>query len=178
LKSYNLILFFFILLFSISCNKGTVTPESFKPYDGPIATFQNVKMYYSDSALVKVEMKAETQNEYENGDRIFPKGIDLQFFDADGSVNSTLTSNHAKLDKKTGIYTVKGNVIIIGIKEYKKVNTEELLWNPATKRVFTDKFVRIETKEEILTGNGLNASQDFKSYKIINPTGVFSVKEN
>lgn len=172
---------FFLIFFSlvtISCKKGNVTPENFKPYNGPVATFQNVRMLYSDSAIVKVEMNSPLQNEFENKDRIFPKGISLKFFEKDGSTNATLTSEHAKLDGKTGIYTVKGNVIIIGVKEYKKVNTEELLWNPSTKRVYTDKFVRIETKEEILTGNGLEASQDFKFYKIINPTGVFSVKEN
>lgn len=134
-------------------------------------------MLYSDSAVVKVEMKSPLQNEYENGDRIFPKGIELIFFDTDGLVNSTLTANHAKLDKKTGLYIVRGNVIITGVKEYKKMNTEELYWNPATKRVYTDKFVRIETKEEILTGNGLDAAQDFKAYKILYPTGVFSVNQ-
>ncbi len=174
---FSIFLFSFLVFCQFSCKKASRTPQDFKPYDGPIAQFEKVKMFYSDSAVVKVEMHAPLQNEFENGDRIFPKGIDLTFFDTDGLVNSTLTAHYARLDKLTGIYTVRGNVIIIGVKEYKKMNTEELYWNPATKRVYTDKFVRIETKEEILTGNGLDASQDFTSYKILYPTGVFSINQ-
>lgn len=174
----------FFLIFTLSqsliytaCKKQVHDAEVFKPYSGPLAVMEKVHMLYSDSAIVKVELNADKQEEYFNGDRVFPEGMYLQFFDNDGTVNATLTSNQAKYTKQTGIYTVWGNVIITGVKEYKKINTEELNWNPATRKVYTEKFVRIETREEILTGNGLDATQDFKYYKILNPTGVFSVKQ-
>ncbi len=177
MKSAHFFHSLFILSALVACEKATHTAGDFKPYDGPIAMLEKVNLYYSDSARVKVKMKAPVENEYLNGNRIFPKGIDLTFFDILGDTNAILTSNYAIFDKNTGIYTVRGNVVIIGIKEYKKINTEELFWNPTTKQVYTEKFVRIETKEEILTGNGLTASQDFKTYRITKPTGIFSVKE-
>lgn len=173
----TLVLVVFLFIYLLGCKKATHTAQDFKPYDGPVATFEKVRMYFSDSAIVKVKMQANVQDEYSNGDRLFPKGIILDFYDNDGTINSTLTADKAKYEKKTGIYTVMGNVVITGVKEYKKLNTEELYWNPATKKVYTDKFVRIETQTEILTGNGLDATQDFKNYKIRNPAGVFSVNE-
>ena len=160
-----------------SCNRKDKNPKDVKPYNGPTAVMNEVNMLFSDSAIVKVQLIAPVQNEYLNGNRTFPKGVLIYFYDNDGTLNSSLSGNQGKFDKEKNLYTVKGDVIITGIKEYKKLNTEELHWNPITKKVFTDKFVRIETKEEILTGNGLDASQDFKQYAIRNVTGIFAVKD-
>ena len=167
----------FISFFIFSCQKENKVVKNQKPYTGPLAQLYNINTLFSDSALVKVQLIAPVQNEYINGDRIFPKGLLLYFFDKTGNTNSSLKANHGKVEKSTGIYTATGNVVINDLKEGKKMNTELLNWNPTTKKVYTDKFVRIETKEEILTGNGLEATQDFKYYKILNPTGVFSVKQ-
>ena len=57
------------------------------------------------------------------------------------------------------------------------LNTEELHWNTSKGDVFTDKFVRIETEDQILTGVGLTAKQDFSRYVIKNPQGIFNLDE-
>jgi len=169
-----------LLVFSVvffSCTQATKKPTDFKPYDGPVMQMNDVNTLFSDSAKVKVQMLAPLQNEFLNGDREFPNGFVLYFYDAKGDTNSTMTANHGKLVKLTGIYTATGNVIIRNTKEGKRMNTELLNWNPGTQKVYTEKFVRIQTKTEILTGNGLDANQDFKYYKIRNPEGVFSVNQ-
>jgi LPS export ABC transporter protein LptC len=144
-------------------------------YTGPILEMNDVNTFYSDSAKLKVNIRAPKQLEFENGDRHFPKGIDIDFYDETGKISSNLKANSAKYFKNTGIYTAIGNVRINSLIKKEKLNSEELNWNPSTHKVYTEKFVRIETQEEILTGNGLDADQDFKKYKIINPTGIFAV---
>jgi hypothetical protein len=57
------------------------------------------------------------------------------------------------------------------------MNTEELNWVPAKQKIFTDKFVTIQTKEEVLKGQGLEAKQDFSSYRILKPTGTFPITQ-
>ena len=57
------------------------------------------------------------------------------------------------------------------------LHTEQLYWNPKDGKVFTDKFVRIENGDEILTGIGLTANQDFSSYVIKEPQGTFILEE-
>jgi hypothetical protein len=57
------------------------------------------------------------------------------------------------------------------------LSTEELNWDPQKQIVFTDKFVVIETPTEILKGEGLEANQNFTKYKILKPTGVFSIND-
>jgi LPS export ABC transporter protein LptC len=145
-------------------------------YQGPILAMDSIHTLYSDSAKLKVQIQAPQQLEFENGDRTFPKGIDIDFYDEKGRISSHLKSNQAKYDKKTGRYTAIGNVRIVSLEKQEKLNTELLNWDPNTQKVFTDQFVRIETKEEILTGNGLEADQGFKKYKILKPAGVFAVQ--
>lgn len=170
----------FFLLFSafltLSCQKKTEVVFE-KPYTGPMMTAHNIETLYSDSAKVKVKLNAPLQYEYSTGDRKFPNGIKIQFYKANGEINSVLTANKGYYYKQTDNYKVTGNVVIENNVENKKLNSEELLWEPSLKRVSTDKFVRIQTPTEILTGVGMTASQDFKFYKILKPTGVFSVKQ-
>lgn len=169
-----LVLILFILFWSCKTDEKI---KNLKKYDGPLIQATDVVTYFSDSALLKVELNAPLQYEYDNGDRVFPKGFVIYFLEKDGHVSSSLKGNHGKYYKSTGIYTATGNVIINDTIAQKKMNTEKLHWNPITKKVYTDQFVRIETQSEILTGNGLEASQDFSYYKIIKPTGIFSINQ-
>ena len=50
------------------------------------------------------------------------------------------------------LYKVTGNVIITNHAKNEVMKTEELFWKPDEQRLYTDKFVRIETPKEILEG--------------------------
>ena len=67
-------------------------------------------------------------------------------------------------------------MVVKNLQKKETLNTEELHWDRTKQEVFTDKFVRIETPTEILTGQGLRANQDFSRYRILKPTGIFTVK--
>ncbi len=161
-----------ITLFFASCEDNEDKQIS-KPYDGPLIKLTNIETLYSDSAVLKVKLMAKEQWEYANGDRLFPKGINIVFHQ-NGVPTSTLVADKGKYIKTTDTYNVTGHVVIKGINENKKMTSEELNWNPLTKKVTTTKFVKIETPKEELWGNGLEATQDFKHYKIINPKGFLA----
>ena len=156
------------------CEEPKKPEAKLKIYGGPIMTAKNIATVYSDSGKTKLIISGPLQLQYNDGDREFPKGIRVDFFDSDGDSNAVLTANYARFDKATDIHLALGNVIIFNKKERRKLNTEELRWNRSTRKVYTDKFVRIETPTEILTGHGLTANQDFSWYRITKPTGVFS----
>ena len=44
-------------------------------------------------------------------------------------------------------------------------------------RVWTDRFIKISTKDEIIYGEGFEANQDFTSYEIKQITGTIKVQE-
>jgi len=163
-----------LLAIAISCKNKTVDPAAITTYAGPVATVYDVKTDYSDSAKTKVVMQAPLQLEFQDGDREFPKGIQVDFYDPTGKNTSRLTSRYARYEKTYDIYIAKDSVVILDLVEAKKLNTEELRWSRPKRKVYTDKFVRIQTKQELLTGVGLEAAQDFSWYKILKPSGNFA----
>jgi lipopolysaccharide export system protein LptC len=68
-------------------------------------------------------------------------------------------------------------VKINNIKKNEKLNTEELFWDASADRIWTKKFVRIETEDQILTGTGLESAQKFSEYELLKPSGFFELNE-
>jgi len=135
---------------------------------------KNIHTIFSDSARPKIDLAAPVQEEYISGNRTFPKGIAIWFYNDKGQKETRLTANRAYYDKATEIYTGRGNVIVENMTKNERLKTEELKWSRFDRRVYTDKFVRIETKEETLLGQGLTAAQDFSTYKILKPKGTLA----
>lgn len=59
-----------------------------------------------------------------------------------------------------------------------KLNTEHLIWNERTKKIYSDDFVKITTPDEIIFGNGFEADQDFSRYKIMKIKGTINLKKS
>jgi LPS export ABC transporter protein LptC len=146
-------------------------------YKGPLREFENIETYYSEHERVKMKMMADLVYEFENGDREFPKGIYLEVFDETGKLTSTLRANHAFYFKAEDKWRGRGKVEVKNVEKGEQLNTEELFWKPSEERIFTDKFVTIRQKEDVIYGQGLEAKQDMSDYTILKPEGEFSIQE-
>jgi len=113
----------------------------------------------------------------QNGDQDFPQGIYLEFYDAFGNITSTLQANDAYQFKDENKWRGRGNVIIKNIEKNQQLNTEELFWQPNTKKIYTDKFVTIKTDDETIRGYGMEALQDLSDYKILNTSGILKADD-
>ncbi|SMG43258.1 LPS export ABC transporter protein LptC [Marivirga sericea] len=168
---------FVFILFIVACSSGLEENKTFEKYTGPIMEADTVKILYSDSAKVRVIVNASKQYEFENGDREFPNDIFIEFYEPDGTMSSTLEANSAYFTKETNVYKAEGNVEVIGYIDPKKLNSEELYWEPTKEEIYTDTFVRIQSEDQISTGTGLRAKQDFSSYRILKPSGTIYLDE-
>lgn len=179
MKQYSIHVFGF-LLFCISlgaCEDTLEQSKKIQPYEGPVSTIFEVETLFSDSAKLKIKLNAPLQLEYQNEDRSFPKGVMINFYNAKGQNHAQLTANKGRFIKKENRYEATGNVVVKNLLKKEQLNTEKLNWTPANQTIFTDEFVTITTKKEILKGNGLEARQDFSQYKILKPTGEFVIKQ-
>jgi LPS export ABC transporter protein LptC len=167
-----------ILIFIQSCSSGLESNQKFEEYTGPIMEADTVEIIYSDSAVVRVIVKASKQFEFENGDREFPNDIFIEFYETDGTLSSTLEANSAYYTKEKDLYKAEGDVEVIGYIDSRKMNSEELYWEPQKEEIYTDKFVRIQSQDQISTGTGLVAKQDFSSYRILKPSGTIYLEED
>jgi len=146
-------------------------------YEGPIMEVKDVVTLYSDSAKVRIRLEAQTQLEFESGDRKFPDGVYIEFFEKDGTKSSTLKADRGEKIAKDNLYKAEGNVVVISLLDGDELNTEELYWSPVREEIFTDKFVTIRSEGEIHTGEGMTAAQDFSTYSITKPTGTLTIDD-
>jgi LPS export ABC transporter protein LptC len=167
--------FYPMLSIFISCG----IKENAKPlvYEGPLTEGEEIEMLYTEQDFIKLKMKARKVKDLQNGDREFPEGIYIEFFDESGKLTSTLQANQAYYFKQESKWRGRGKVEVRNIEKNERLNTEELFWKPETKKIFTDKFVTIKLQTEILYGTGLDAAQDLSTYTIAHPEGEFDVKE-
>ena len=78
--------------------------------------------------------------------------------------------------KKKELWELRGNVHIqnqLG----DKFDTELLFWDQSKERIYSDKYIKIEQEDKILTGYGFDSNQEMTEYEIFTPTGIFTVED-
>ena len=135
---------------------------------------------YSDSGRVMVELKSKELSRFEGKAMKYDEyryGLNVRFFGGYGSVTATLRCSYARFLIEKELWEIKSDVEINNISRNEKINTEMLYWDMNRELVYSDKFVRITTEDEILTGEGFESNQDFSEWKILNPAGIISIKD-
>lgn len=169
-------LFFIVLVFTL----GSCTKTEFKEpleYTGPAREAENIELFNSENERVKSKLTAPLFYEFENGDKEFPKGVNIENYNEAGRLESTLRANYARYFKKENHYRGEGNVELKNMETNEQLNTEELFFNPVTDKIYTTKFVTIKTEGDVIYGTGLDAKRDLSDYVITSPTGTIGVKE-
>jgi LPS export ABC transporter protein LptC len=157
-----------ILLFTGCENDPADIKAFFEKMDTSVETAKEVEILYSDSAVIRVKILAPTMLRYldtQEPYQEFPDGVHVEFFDAAQRVSSTLTSNYAIRYERESKIVVQDSVVWQSVAG-EKLESEELVWDEKTQKVFTNKFVVITRPDEIIYGHGFEANQDFSYSKI------------
>jgi LPS export ABC transporter protein LptC len=149
-------------------------------YSGPLIETTNVETLVSDSARLQLRLTAPLEQQYENGDMVYRKSVKVQVYDKPGTmVVNTLDAKFGKLDKNKQLYTMRGDVRVANVPQQQTLRTEELFYDKLKRKIYTDTKmkVRVQTPTEVLLGEGLEANEDFSWYRILNPTGTFTLDQ-
>ena len=134
-------------------------------------------MLFSEKEKITIKIEAKRVGEFQNGDRQFPEGVFIEFYNEQGAITSTLSANSAFFYKADNKWKGLGNVEVKNIEKGEQLNTEELFWFPAKKDISTDKFLTIRTIDRVIFGTGLDAKQDMSTYRIQDVQGEFPIDE-
>ena len=146
----------------------------------PTFSVYGFETVYSDSGRMMVELKSKELSRFEGESMKYDEyryGLNVRFFDDDGEVSATLRCSYARFLIDKELWELKSDVEINNISRNEKINTELLYWDMNKELVYSDKYVRITTEEEILTGDGFESNQDFSEWKILKPSGIISIKD-
>jgi len=160
-----------VILFCFACSyeqdKTVKTTESRKERT-PVQESWNSDYTVTDNGLLKAIMHAKRTRKYSDQKETIMDTLKVDFYDELGVKTTTLTSFYGRIDDQNKNMFARDSVVAVN-DNGTILETEELHWNNTTKKITTDKFVTITTKDEIIQGYGLESDQTLKNYKIFEP---------
>jgi LPS export ABC transporter protein LptC len=169
------ILFGMAMLFS--CKPDLKTIENLTRVDeGPVESTENIEIIYSEGAHIRMIMTAPRMDRYlgEKNYMEMPLGLHVQFFDTLMNVTSSMSANYAiRYDEDERIEAKNDVVVVNELNE--RLNTEHLVWDQEKETIFSDKFVKITTADEVLYGDGFESDERFNQWTILQPRGTFTI---
>ena len=179
------VIFFFLsmcFLFMQSCTNDMKEVMNLpKLQKRPSQIGDSVTMLYTDSALLKVVVKANRMlvfdREVTEPFTVLTNGLFITFYDDEEKISSTLKARYGVRFDHSKRMEAKYGVEVVN-KDGNKLETEKLVWDEPKKLIYTDAHVKITTDKEIITGKGLESNQDFTKYSLKEITGIIKMKNN
>ncbi len=178
---YNLLLFvavgFFIIMLA-SCGNSEKELNEYNSKSLGIEEITNADINYTLGGNAKAKLRSPLMLRVQDASAYveFPKKLHVDFFSETGSVDSRLDALYGKYYEMESKVFLKDSVKVINVLG-DTLYCNELWWDRSRKgnEFYTDKPVRIRRKLQIIDGIGMDASQDFKAWHIINPVGIINV---
>lgn len=145
----------------------------------PMLTADTVTTLISDSGVTRYRIKTPKWEVYDKAEPPyweFTKGIFLERFNEELETESSLVADYAHYNEDAQIWHLTGNVHAVNL-EGEQFDTPELYWNQKTEKVYSDSSIVITKQTSIIKGVGFRSNQEMTKYTILNPTGVFPIKD-
>lgn len=168
-----------VALFNIACEADLdKAKELANTDDANVDIATNVRLKYKEEGRLVVVISApELRRYFRNSDKLeFSKGFLLEFYN-DGIVTCTIAAGYGMRDENFKQMNASKGVKIIN-RSGEKVDTEEMIWDEARKRITADGKVVITTPHDKITGFGLVSNETFSEYTLKKIVGVVSVEDN
>ncbi len=147
----------------------------------PSQVGDSITLLYTDSAQLKIMLKANRMLIFDKNVsepfKVLPKGVFVTFFDENEKVSATLRANYGVEYGLSKRMEAKYAVEVLN-RDGVKLETEKLIWDERSHKIYTDAFVKITNNKEIIMGNGMVSNQDFTKYELKQVTGIIQLKND
>ncbi|MBC8266009.1 MAG: LPS export ABC transporter periplasmic protein LptC [Flavobacteriales bacterium] len=179
LTSKSIFICFYAFLF-FSCSNDTKIVKTFVSNEKvPSETLKQAELTYTEKGKVKVKIIAQKIERFTKPSPTinFSQGLVVYFYNDSAMLTSTLTAQQAIIDDEKQQMIAEINVELINQKQ-EKLNTEKLIWDEKSNLIYTEKSVKITSKNEIIFGDGFESTPDFSTYKITNVRGNINIRDD
>lgn len=168
-----------LMVVLFSCKPDLETIETITKVDNqPIESGYDLEILYSSNAEVQMIMTAPQMDKYATEEPYMelPKGFVMTFYDSLMRETSRISANYAIQHEKDELIDARNDVVVENMETQEKLNSEQLIWDRKNEIIYTEKFVKITTGDEVLFGDGFESDDRFTSWRIKNPRGTFYVE--
>ena len=179
-RSFSLIAAFLTVgMLVLSCeNKIRVIPKS-DLLTLPSQTVKSFETVLYDSGRIQMILYSPLVERY---DKVGPpysefrSGIKVDLYNGQKNPVAKVTSKYAKYTNTDNLWELRDSVVVIN-ENNEKLETEILFWNQEKDLIYTDRFVKMTSEDQIMQGIGFESDSHLNKQKIKNPTAVITLKE-
>jgi LPS export ABC transporter protein LptC len=136
---------------------------------------ENVVIISTENDLVLWRLYAAEIRRYYDSNKTFADSVYVEMYNEDGSISSTLRSDHGEVDETTNIMIGTGNVVVES--ENGILKTPYLIWDQNTDQVQAKEHVTLIREENILYGDELWSDMTLHSVEITNVRAEGEISE-
>lgn len=177
-KYIYITIFFYSIL--VSCENDLKVIDKIASQADPLSEVgKNVEIFYIDSNFVRVKVIATKLVKYQSEEPYteMSDGVSVYFYNSQLEAENKISANYGIIYDNKDEMIARDNVVAINSKN-EKLETEELIWNEKERKIYSSKFVKITTPEEVVYGDGFESNEDLSNYSIKNMKGRIQINDN
>ncbi len=136
--------------------------------------------FVTDTGVYKYEFETPEMHQYDNVEEPyidFPGGLKFISYAKSGTtVASKIRCNNARYYKSKNLWELNNDVEALTEKG-DILNTEQMFWDTEKHKIYSEKFVKITTKGQMITGRGFESDDRMSQYVIKKPGGEIEIED-
>jgi LPS export ABC transporter protein LptC len=159
----------FCLILLASCNKKIDFVPKADLLNLPALTVKDFETVYSDSGKLKLIMSAPLMEQFGTSEAPyyeFKNGIRVVFYDVNSKPEGRVTAKSARFTKQSNLWELHDSVVVYNETNANKLETEVLYWDEPKDLIYSDRFVKITSKDQIVLGTGFESDPKLNKRKI------------
>jgi LPS export ABC transporter protein LptC len=179
-RNIGLIILFLTALTLTSCEKKNTTIRKLDVLTLPSVTGKDLTTVYTDSGKIQMELVARLMESYTRTDAPyteFKDGIKVYFYQGHDKPVASVAAHYAKYTDSNALWELQDSVVAIN-EEGEKLETDLLYWDQKKNFIYTDRFVKITTADQIIQGYGLESDTRLVKRKIKNLSAVIYIPDD
>jgi LPS export ABC transporter protein LptC len=145
----------------------------------PSLSAENFRTVTADSGRTELILSSPLMEQFDNNDTPyteFRKGLLVEFYDGKPNLQGSVTAKYAHFDKNSQIWELKDSVVVIN-ENNDKLETEQLNWDQGKDLIYTDRFVKITSEDEIIQGFGFQSDSHLHRQEIKKVSAIIYINE-
>jgi len=160
-----------------SCKGNLSEAEKLDLKTIPLQVVEDMFFVQTENGRLKMRVESPRMEVYEQDSLsydLFPYGLNVFGYGEDGTLETTITSNQARHDKKIGgtdkeMWSVFGNVIIKNIVKQETMETDTLYWDREAKEIWTDCYIKMHSPSGSMQGYGMRSDEMARNAILLSP---------
>jgi len=156
---------FAVALGVAGCEREPATPNPESESNFPSQLTTDYVTRHSRDAVPVWELFGDVAQKFDGDEVMHLNGVRMVFY-RDGEEDAVLTSDTGQIHEETEATVARGNVVVV-TEDGRRLESEELHWDPERELIHTEEFVRFTEGDQVLTGYGLETDPDLTNVMIL-----------